>query len=337
MPDWLDFNWIKDNASFETICHRYKVALQGTGDQRKAHCPFHNDRRPSLQVNLDKRVFHCFGCNVSGNILDFVMRLEECGIREAAKFVVEICQLAPPAAPADEHKKSPARLPKVAKATKPSSPLPKAVDVAGKRNAPKHGNPVLTFRLNLDLNAAMPYLECRDVDRETAEEFGLGVASRGMMTGRLCIPIHDAAGNLVAYAGRYMGIVPDDAEKYLLPPKFTKTLELFNLHRALPLAANYLVVVEGYFGAIRLHRLGYPTVAVMGSSISPEQVAAIEATGRTPFVMTDGDEAGRKAAEKITCALACRIATRLIDLPDGEEPDTVSKEFLRENLPRPIS
>jgi DNA primase len=345
MGEWLDFNWVKDNASFEAVARHYKLALICSGSQRKARCPFHEDRRPSLQVNLDKSVFHCFGCNASGNILDFVMKSENCGIHEAATRLMEICRLEPPRGGKPAGKGQNTRKAahneggdgKSGSRPKPrASEAPVRIQQGPKLEAGRKVNPPLTFRLNLDQDAALPYLECRDFDKDAAEEFGLGVALRGLMAGRLCIPIHDAHGELVAYAGRYMGAVPDDVEKYLLPPKFTKTLELFNLHRALTLAADHLIVVEGYFGAMRLHRLGYPTVAVMGSSISDEQVAAIEASGRTPFVMMDGDDQGRKAAEKIACVLVRRIATRLVDLPDGEEPDTISEEFLQENLPQPV-
>ena len=64
------------------------------------------------------------------------------------------------------------------------------------------------------------------------------------MAGRICIPIHNAKGELVAYAGRWPGEdVPDGQERYKLPPKFHKSRVLFNLHR---LAGGEVNDREGY-------------------------------------------------------------------------------------------
>ena len=95
------------------------------------------------------------------------------------------------------------------------------------------------------------------------------------MLGRICVPIHNATGELVAYAGRWPGDPPEGTERWLLPPGFHKALELWNLHRVKH--CKHLVVVEGFFDAIRLHSLRVPAVALMGSSISEEQVALLSA------------------------------------------------------------
>src|SRR4051794_20579132 len=114
-----------------------------------------------------------------------------------------------------------------------------------------------------------PYLRERGVPEALAATFGLTFAEKGIMAGRVCIPIHNHAGELVAYAGRWVGsdeTIPEGEEKYKLPKGFQKNLELFNLHRVEH--CRHLVVVEGYFGAIRLHGLRVPTIALMGSSIA---------------------------------------------------------------------
>ena len=64
--------------------------------------------------------------------------------------------------------------------------------------------------------------------------FGLGFCTKGIMAGRVRIPIHDWQGRLVAYAGRWVGPIEDLPEgegKYELPAGFHKELELFNIHR----------------------------------------------------------------------------------------------------------
>ena len=101
------------------------------------------------------------------------------------------------------------------------------------------------------------------------------------MKGRIAIPIHDASGTLVAYAGRWPGDPPEGEPKYKLPEGFKKSLVLYNLNRVVAFKANAnassrvllpMIVVEGYWSVFRLHQLGYPnTVALMGSDLSAAQ------------------------------------------------------------------
>jgi DNA primase len=158
------------------------------------------------------------------------------------------------------------------------------------------------------------------------------------MVGRVCIPIHNAEGQLVAYAGRWVGPqeeLPEGEERYKLPKGFCKNLELWNLHRVRH--CRHLVVVEGYFGAIRLYGLRLPAVVLMGSSIAEEQVALLREhcpALRFVTVMLDGDEAGRKAGDIIAARLAKHWWTRTVALPDGTQPDTVAHGQLEHLLGR---
>jgi DNA primase len=145
------------------------------------------------------------------------------------------------------------------------------------------------------------------------------------MAGRVCIPIHNGEGQTVAYAGRWVGpdeSLPEGKGKYELPAGFRKELELFNLHRVAH--CRHLIVVEGYFGAIRLHGERLPAVALMGSSISVKQLELLaHANARHITVMLDGDEAGRAAAGEVAAEIAHVAWARIVHLPDGEQPDTI--------------
>jgi DNA primase len=139
-----------------------------------------------------------------------------------------------------------------------------------------------------------------------------------MMNGAtICIPIHDERGNLVAYAGRWPGEdVPEGDGKYKLPPKFQKSRVLFNLHRVAP--GEHLVLVEGYWSTIRLHALGVPVASPMGWSVSPEQIALLQGRGvRFLMLLLDGDDAGRRARERVLPNLASSFFVRAPLLPDG--------------------
>jgi DNA primase len=127
--------------------------------------------------------------------------------------------------------------------------------------------------------------------------------------------------------------LPEGKGKYELPSGFHKGLELFNLHRAKH--CKHLVVVEGYFGAIRLHGLRVPAVALMGTTVSVQQLKLLaHATARHVTVMLDGDEAGRAASEEVAGAIGNVAWSRIVHLPDCAQPDTVDGAVLEHLLGR---
>ena len=147
--------------------------------------------------------------------------------------------------------------PKTARPT--SAPQTRARGTSARIGEPV--NPPLTFTLKLD--PSHPYLVERGLSAEEVALFGLGSCSRGVTGGRICIPIHNEKGELVAYAGRWPGDdLPEGQERYKLPAKFQKSRALYNLNRVV--AGEHIVLVEGYWSAIRLHSLGIPVAALMG-------------------------------------------------------------------------
>src|ERR687886_3134701 len=96
----VHFEAIKARANFRAVLAHYGLALLGQGEQAKVCCPFHDDERPSCSVNLERRIFHCHAgsCGVSGNVLEFVHRMETkdgetVSLREAAVKLAGICGL----------------------------------------------------------------------------------------------------------------------------------------------------------------------------------------------------------------------------------------------------
>jgi DNA primase len=188
-------------------------------------------------------------------------------------------------------------------------------------------NPPLSFRLKLD--STHPYLAERGVSLEIAEAFGLGYCSRGMMQGRICIPIHNEAGELVAYAGRWPGDAgwPAGEERYKLPPGFRKSHVLFNLNRV-PDDDWHVVLVEGFFSVFRLYAIDVPAVALMGCSLSDEQIELLARRTKRITVLMDGDAAGRAARAEIVPRLAARLDVYAPLLPEGASPDTLDDDVL---------
>jgi len=173
----------------------------------------------------------------------------------------------------------------------------------------------------------------RGLTAETITEFGLGYCQKGSMTGRIVIPIHNADGQLVAYAGRLPGNPPDeDTPKYKLPPGFRKAREVFNLHRASREPDETpLVIVEGFFDCLWLWQNGVRrVVALMGSTLSPAQEelltrATVQDT--RAIVMLDEDEAGCAARAGIAARLAEKMFVRIFRFGRaGQQPDALTAE-----------
>jgi DNA primase len=196
-----------------------------------------------------------------------------------------------------------------------------AAEKAGDRGEP---NKPLGFRLK-GVDHRHPYLANRGVDPETAEYFGVGLFSgKGSMSGRIVIPIENEAGELVAYAGRSI----DGSEpKYKLPAGFKKSQVLYNLGRALEEdSMGAVVLVEGFFDCIKVVQAEHVCTALIGCSLSEDQEAQLVAHFRQVVVMLDGDEAGRRAAGEIAGRLAHKMWVRVVDVPDGRQPDQLSTE-----------
>jgi DNA primase len=183
-------------------------------------------------------------------------------------------------------------------------------------------NAPLKFRLD-KLERTHPYLtEQRGLTPETIVDFGIGFCAKGMMADRIAIPIHNAKGEVVAYAGRFPGEPGEDIPKYKLPPGFRKSQELFNLDRAAQRTGDQpLIIVEGFFDAMKLHQHGcYKVVALMGSTMSAAQEELIRQHTNNQshvIVMLDENEAGKAGREDIACRLSksCFVRVHQFDQP----------------------
>jgi len=92
---------------------------------------------------------------------------------------------------------------------------------------------------------------------------------------------------------------------------------------------DYVVLVEGYWSVFRLHALGIPVAALMGSAISCEQIAFLaERNTRFITLLMDRDPTGRSGREKITPLLAQQFFVFAPLLANGEKPDSLSESYL---------
>jgi DNA primase len=194
-------------------------------------------------------------------------------------------------------------------------------------------NTPLKFRLD-KLEREHPYLmQERGLSLETIVDFGVGFCSKGMMADRIAIPIHNAKGDVVAYAGRFPGEPPEGTPKYKLPQGFRKSQELFNIDRAMR-ESGPLFIVEGFFDVMKLHQHGCKkVVALMGSTMSATQEELIRQhtdSRSQVIIMLDENDAGRAGREDIACRLSRFCFVKVYEFPHLDmEPEHLSAEEVR--------
>jgi len=337
--DWVSFDEIKKTVSLQMVLDHYRIPLRRIGpDTLRGKCPLptHNSKTSaeSFTATLSKGVGGAWACQsqsciksrgrVGGNVLDFVAAMENCSVRDAA-IKLQMLFLVPAAGAAH----------------RPAGKEPHADISAGKEPEPtlvskkigdevreSDSNKPLSFTLQ-KIDHAHRYVNGRGLTDGIARTFGVGVfPGNGSMQGRFVIPIQNANGELVAYAGRSIdGTEP----RYKFPTGFHKSLELFNLHYVK--GELSVVLVEGFFDCMKVTQAGFPSVALMGSTMSKKQEELLAEHFGHLIVMLDGDEAGRVAAQGIADRLRQIIyQVDVVDLPDGVQPDQLSKDELRKLL-----
>lgn len=183
--------------------------------------------------------------------------------------------------------------------------------------------------LKLKLQFHHPYLEKRNITSHIARFFQLGFCNSGLMKDRIAIPIADTDKNILAYCGRtiHKNVTP----RYLFPKGFPKSEYLFNIQNIIYGVPKPVFIVEGFFGCIHIHALGFDSVALMGTTISAQQIELLKQSGRRYILMLDGDETGKQAMIKISSILKkMNIPFKSVYLGYKKEPEMLSKDDLEE-------
>lgn len=334
MGQWVDFKELRERLDFAAVLRHYGVELKAKGQQHQGLCPLPNHpkhtgkkRTSSFSANLTKGIWQCFGCGGKGNVIEFAALMEgfdpknKEDFRKAALALQDRFGIA--TTPPEDAKVSDAEKTAIKKA-KGGGEEPKRVVV----NAP------LDFKLR-ELDEEHPYLRERGFSPDTVERFGLGYCSRGLMKGRIAIPLYsDPDDRLIGYAGRLVDqdAIGEDSPKYLFPSprerkgttyEFRKSLFLYS-GSAIEKPVADLFVVEGFPAVWWLWQHGYRNVVgLMGSSCSSEQAAIIvdlvADTGRV-WAFPDGDEAGERCAASVLTQVAPYRFVRWIKVEAEKQP-----------------
>jgi DNA primase len=321
------------------------VELKKTGRSFKGLCPFHGEKSPSFQVNPEMRRFKCFGCNAGGDAIAFVQRYM------GKSFVDAVRDLAREAGVDLEAAEDPA--------ARERQQLREVTALAAEHFKAQLWDPTAGKK-------AREYLESRGVPEDMSRAFGLGWApaawteladkmtqagvlewgvraglaaprTRGdgyydMFRGRLIIPIRSPDGRTIAFGGRLLE--GEDGPKYLNSREsrlYNKSDVLFGMDLARDdiRRGKSAILVEGYFDCIGLHQVGVKNaVALCSTALTPGHLSLLSRNEAKELVLLlDGDEAGRKAVERLAGPLlAAGTPTKVGLLPQGEDPDTFARK-----------
>lgn len=304
---------VKSRLDIVEIVSEY-VALQKTGGNYKAKCPFHVEKTPSFVVNPERQTWHCFGaCSTGGNAFDFVIRREGISFGDALKLLADRTGvvLRPARAGSSERYEALYRINQEAadfyEKTLMAGDGSKAMAYLAERGV--DGDVKTSFKLGmspLGRDKLKNHLRSMGFDLEHAVETGLlrkgGDGSiRDFFWGRLMFPIFDRRGRVVGFGGRSL----DGSEpKYINTAAtriFDKQAILYGLHLAMkPIRdSDTAVVVEGYMDVIAAHQFGFTNVvASMGTALTRKQVNLLRSTAKTFILALDPDLAGQEATQR---------------------------------------
>lgn len=318
------------------------VNLKRHGRNMVGLCPFHGEKTPSFNIYTENGSFYCFGCGAGGDVITFIMKIENLDYVEAVKFLAQRAGMEMPENTYDDS----------------MSKLRMRIYEANREAARFFHATLLSQRGQSGLN----YLRGRALSDRTIRHFGLGFAdddwnslcnhlkNKGFseyeiysanlafkrkngngiydrFVNRVMFPIIDLRGNVIAFGGR---IMTDEKPKYLNTsdtPVFKKSENLFSLNNAKSSDTRTLILCEGYMDVIALNQAGFTNaVATLGTALTNEQAVLMKRYADEVIICYDADGAGQKAtARAIQILRNAGLPIKILTVPSGKDPD----EFIR--------
>lgn len=345
-------NEIKGRLSIINLVESY-TSVKKTGKGYVALCPFHDDTNPSMHVDDDKGLFHCFSCGAGGDIFGFYMRYNNLSFPET------LSELAKKAGVTIEIQKE--TTPKKS----PNSALYKINAVAA-----KYYRKILLEGAKGE--AGRDYLDKRDILDETSKEFIFGFAPEswdnlvkflnknkvplsiaekvGLIVkrqntdgyydrfrNRLMFPICNVDGKVIGFGGRRVD--EEDEPKYINSPEsdiYQKRKSFYGINKSKDFIRreDRAIIVEGYTDFLTLYSSGFKnSVATLGTSLTREHASMLRRYTNNIVFIFDGDVAGQKAIiASLNVLLQEGLSPRIAPLPAGMDPDSYIKEIGEEKF-----
>ena len=350
MPQNDEFLYALRNANpIETVMGGY-VNLTRRGRNYVCSCPFHSERTPSCTIFTDTQNFYCFGCGAGGDVITFIMKIENLTFPEAVKLLAQRSGMEVPSFGNrdDGYAKRKTRIYEMNRIA---------------------ANFYFTNLFKGEDKTGLQYFANRKLTPQTIKKYGLGYASdswnqltdllrskgysddemvdawlagRSQKSGRLfdmfrkrvMFPIVDLRGNIIGFGGR---VLDDSQPKYLntgKTPVFDKGSNLFSMNFAKNSNAKRLILCEGYMDVIAVNQAGFDNVvATLGTAITPDQARLISHYAEEVIIAYDSDGAGQKATQKAINHFAdVGLRTKIIHMEGAKDPDEFIKKFGRDRF-----
>lgn len=339
---------LRSRVDIVSVVEQYVTLKRSSSSSMVGLCPFHNEKTPSFHVDGQKQLFYCFGCGAGGDVITFLMKMQNMSYPEAVTFLAESVGMTVPTRDTFDSE---------------ITHLRKTILEMNKKAA-RFFHECL-FRP--EGQKALEYITGRGLSKNTLIRFGIGYSPSGW-TGlyeklrewgykdeqikasglvvtpqkndgktrifdrfrdRVMFPIIDANGNVIGFGGRSMD--PNDPAKYLNSPEvitFRKGNNLYALNYAKSTKKDCLILCEGYMDVIAMHQAGFDNaVAGLGTALTPEQGRLLKKYTDRVVLCYDNDEAGRKATQRSMQVLSSLdLNVRVLTLRGGKDPDEIIKK-----------
>lgn len=329
------------------------VHLKKSGANYKGLCPFHGEKTPSFTVSPSKGLYHCFGCRASGDVVRFLMQHEHLTFPEAVRLLASRYGVRIPETSSGGQQDALQPLYALHEAAATFFHQCLLRDPAAQqarlycRQRQISSEMATRFMLGYAPSrweALAHEMQRQGFSEEMLVQSGL-VGTRDRKPGvydrfrhRLMFPIHDRQGRPVAFGGRLLeGSDASHAPKYLNSPEtpiFRKSRILYGLHlaRHSMRQEGRALIVEGYTDVIACHRQGVTNaIGTLGTALTEQHVGLLRGLVPEVVLVFDGDTAGGAAAERsIGLFLEAEMRVRIVELPSGEDPDSLLQRRGRE-------
>ncbi len=319
------------------------INLKRRGRNMVGLCPFHGEKTPSFNIYTESNSFYCFGCGAGGDVITFVMRIENLDYIEAVRFLAQRAGMNMPDNTYDDsmlklkkriyemNRESARFFHKILYSNQGRGGLQYLYNRGLSDNTIRHFGlgfaPDERFALS-DYLRSLGFKDDEIVAANLAYKNKNGRGTNDRFYNRVMFPIIDVRGNVIAFGGR---IMTDQKPKYLNTsdtPVFKKSSNLFSLNNAKKTTDRTLILCEGYMDVIAVNQAGFENaVATLGTALTFEQAVLMKRYADEVIICYDADEAGQKATQRAIDILRnAGLQIRVLTVPDGKDPDEFIKK-----------
>ncbi len=329
------------------------VTLKKRGANLIGHCPFHNEKTPSFNVNPARNIFKCFGCGKAGDSAKFLMEHEHYTYVEALRYLAKKYNIQ-----IEEKEQTPEELLEQSEREKMYNVNGFASNFfietlwhseegqsVGLQYFRERGflDPIIEkFQLGYSptaKDAFATHARKNGYDDDLLVKIGLCIHSEkgnyDRFHSRVIFPIHSMTGRVIGFGGRILGSDPEKKlAKYQNSPQseiYDKSHTLYGIYFAKNaiVRQDSCILVEGYFDVLHMHQIGMENVvASSGTSLTMEQIRLVKRYTNNITMLYDGDDAGLHAALRGTdMILSEGMNVRVVVLPPEHDPATFAKTF----------